>query len=283
MARFLRLSALLAVALIFPATAFAGSLTLHPSGFGEKAYSAWKAKQGLPDSKGNDAQALYFQKMTSTATFSAGVAIIKGVAGLPANQLEGLAWDHRTDGHCGAGAPRWNVGLRDPVSGQNYTVFLGCYAAQHTQLTATGPSGHTWCRDTYPSPATDIAAQTGQPASALTIRYLAILFDEGTDTANPPPAGCDQTNFAGGYIHLDNITVQIDGVVHCWTSANDNGNASGPCPAPTSAVTSLDALSGAALPVGIGVDPTDVDLVDALTALYPDVPLVSWSLYPYSY
>ena len=46
--------------------------------------------------------------------------------------------------------------------------------------------------------------------------------------------------------------------------------------------TALAGIS-TALPLGLGVDPTDLDLVEALTALYPDVPLVSWSLYPYSY
>src|SRR3954470_14221943 len=103
MARALRFIAVGIVALAaFPAYASAGALTLHPSGFGEKSYAAWKAHQGLPDTKGNDDQALYFQKQTATATFSAGVAVIKGVAGMRADQLTGLAWTHREDGHCGA-------------------------------------------------------------------------------------------------------------------------------------------------------------------------------------
>lgn len=200
--------------LALPVTsAFAGRLTLHPSGFGEKSYAAWKAHEGLPDSTGRDDQALYFQKAAPSSTFAAGAAVIRGIEGLPAQQLTGLAWDHREDGHCGAGAPRWNVNYQ--VGMMQQTLFLGCNAAQHSQA-GTG-SGHGWCRDDFPSPT------AGLPVGA-TISSLVIIFDEGTDTPNPPPAGCDQEQFVGGFVHLDNITVEIDGQPHVWTSANDNGN-----------------------------------------------------------
>src|SRR4051812_23151771 len=91
MARALRFIAVGIVALAaFPAYASAGALTLHPAGFGEKSYSAWKAHQGLPDTKGNDDQALYFQKMTTTGTFAAGVAVIKGIAAHRSTSSTGL-------------------------------------------------------------------------------------------------------------------------------------------------------------------------------------------------
>jgi hypothetical protein len=191
--------------------ASAGAYTLHPSGFGEHSYAAWKAYQGKTDSNGSKSQALYFQKMTTTPTVAAGVVLIKGVEGMDANQLTGLAWDHREDGHCGAGAPRWNIGVSTPTGDQ--TIFLGCSAAVHTDA-GTG-SGHGWCTDTQTVP--DFPAGT-------TIRYLAIVFDEGNDTPNLPPAGCDQEQVVGGFVHLDNITVEIAGVPHVWTSASDNGN-----------------------------------------------------------
>jgi hypothetical protein len=62
-----------ALALAGGATA-GSSLTLHPAGFGTMSYSAWKAQQGTPDDQGSANQALYFQKMTPTTTFAAGVA-----------------------------------------------------------------------------------------------------------------------------------------------------------------------------------------------------------------
>jgi hypothetical protein len=202
--------------------AVAGQYTLHPSGFGEHSYASWKAQQGLADSHGTKSQALYFQKMTTTATVAAGVVLIKGLEGLPSSELTGLSWDHREDGHCGAGAPRWNVGITTST-GADQTFFFGCNAAIHNQLTPTpvqNPSGHGWCEDTQPAS----AIATTLPAGS-TIRYLAIVFDEGTDVANPPPAGCAQESLTpSGFVYLDNITVEIDGTPHIWTSASDNGS-----------------------------------------------------------
>jgi hypothetical protein len=199
---------LVALLLATAGTALAGTYTLHPSGFGPHSYASWKAGEGLPDNTGNKDQALYLQKMTSTATLAAGVVLIRGFEGMPADAITGLSWDHRTDGHCGAGAPRWNIGLTDSA-GNDSVVFLGCYAASHSQ------NGDDWCRDTQPGPGL---------SPTLTIRYLAIVFDEGTDTPNPPPLGCTQDGLAGGFVYLDNITVEVNGVPHVWTSASDNGN-----------------------------------------------------------
>lgn len=280
MGRRLKLATTAAIAaLALPAAALAGTLTLHPSGFGEHSYAAWKAKQGLADSSGNSFQALYFQKFTTTATVAAGAAVIKGVAGLPATDLTGLSWDHRTDGHCGAGAPRWNINLRDSA-GNPYTVFLGCNAAVHTPVGATDPNGHSWCHDEQPSPAAAIQASTGVSASDLTITSLAILFDEGTDNPNPPPAGCAQEQLSGGFVHLDNIEVATSAGTKCWTSASDNGNgASGPCtdPPASSPIAGNVLLSSL---VGLPVDTSDVELTTGLMQAAPSVPLTAWSMYP---
>jgi hypothetical protein len=273
------LAAVVATAIALPASAFAGTLTLHPAGFGTMSYAAWKAQQGEPDSQGSANQALYFQKMTTTPTFAAGVAVVKGIAGTPADELTGLAWDHREDGHCGAGAPRWNVTFRDS-GGVSHTLFFGCNAAMHTEKGLI--NGHGWCRDTQPSPAAAIAAFTGEPASASTITGLSILFDEGTDTPNPPPAGCNQEQLAGGFVYLDNIEVDANGVVYCWTSASDNGNgdSTSTCDPSSSSTTTTTLLSPL---TGLAVDPTDTELVTALDSAYPGVALPAWLLYPYAY
>ena len=209
-------------------TASAGQTTFHPSGFGPKSYGAWKAQQGLQDSRGKDFQAFYLQKMVPTTTVAAGVALFKGFEGLPAEALEGLEWKHRTDGHCGAGAPRWNVNLVNEVSGNRSTVFFGCFAAAHTPVSPpTDPGNHTWCRDTYVTSdiGAGILAQTGQPASNLKVRNLAIVFDEGPEITVPEAPPCVDTGTPqGGFVYLDDIKVTANGVSHVWTGANDNGN-----------------------------------------------------------
>jgi len=193
--------ALVLLALLFAfamqGVANAGSVTLHPSGFGEHSYAAWKADEGLPDSNGNKDQALYFQKMTTTPTFAAGVAVFKGFEGLPTTALEGLAFDRRVDGHCGAGAPRFNV--RVEISpGVRQTVFIGCAG-----MLVSGTSSHegrTFERRTFKG-----------PIIPGTIVSLAIVFDEGNDVGQ-------------GFVHLDNITVDTTARTYIWTSASDNGN-----------------------------------------------------------
>src|SRR3989449_2892948 len=107
-------------------------LNLQPGGFGEGSFAAWKPPQGQPDNKGSADAALYFQKMTATATVAAAFAVITGVEGQDVSTLT-LSWDHRTDGWCGAGAPRWNVGVKGGGTiGADYTVFLGCPPAHQS-------------------------------------------------------------------------------------------------------------------------------------------------------
>jgi len=189
------------------------NLKLHPNGFGPDSYAAWKAKQGRQDSEGEGDHSLYFQKMTATATVAAGIAVITGFKGqmIPAMALTGLSWEHRIDGHCGAGAPRWNIQVTGPT-GTKYTLFLGCAAAAHSPT--TDPAN--WVKDSYAGAAilTVGAANAGAPlmdVMAGTITGLAILFDEGTDQGQ-------------GYVHLDNITVEINGMSKVWTGPMDNGN-----------------------------------------------------------
>jgi hypothetical protein len=273
--RFFVAASVAAVGLVLAGGAVAGSsYNLHPSGFGTHSYAAWKAQQGTPDDTGNANQALYFQKMTTTPTVAAGVAVVTGVEGLPASELTGLSWWHREDGHCGAGAPRWNIGVKD-TSGNTHTVFLGCNAAQHAE--AGSFSGHGWCMDTLP----EGTIQSALGPNAATITGLAIVFDEGNDTANPPPAPCNQETLApGGFVYLDNIEVDINGTAHCWTNASDNGNASAEACDPPPGTATTGSTLNLGVPTGVAVDPTDTALVNGLNLAAPNVPLLSWSLYP---
>jgi len=191
-------------------------LNLRAGGFGEGSLGAWKSQQGLPDNKGNGNFALYLQKLTATATNAAGFAVITGVEGQLFSDLS-LSWLRRDGGHCGAGAPRWNVGVKG-ASLTDYRVFLGCVYADHS---GDAPDG--WKSDAFSHeeivaqllPDRVVAIGTTLPPDfaadieAGTLTSLAIIFDEGTDT------GPDFT----GFVFLDNITVNTK----TWTSPGDNG------------------------------------------------------------
>jgi hypothetical protein len=169
---------------------------LHPSGFGIHAYSAWKAQQGLPDNSGAKNQALYFQKDTLTVNFAAGVAIIDGFEGMPTSAISRLAFYYRSDGHCGAGAPRFNLRV-EVAPGVRQTFFFGCNSGMFP----------------LEPPLTDTQGRVWQHRSTVgllppgTITSLAIVYDEGEE-------------FPPGFVYLDNIRVGTK----VWTSASDNAN-----------------------------------------------------------
>jgi hypothetical protein len=200
------ITAVAIAAFIVAAPAYAGTLVLHPSGFGEMSYSAWKAGEGLNDSQGSKEQALYFQKNTATATNAAGVAVFKGVEGLPTSDLGELSFYWRTDGYCGAGAPRFNVRIETAL-GMRQTVFVGCQG----MAPSTGGSNENGVfeKRTF--------VGTLPPG---TIVSLALVFDEGNDL---PTSRCDGVSAlvsGAKCVYLDNIRAAN----HTWTSASDNGN-----------------------------------------------------------
>jgi len=176
-----------AVMLAVPASANAGDVTLHPNGFGQHSYAAWKAKEGLADSSGGKDQALYFQKDTATDVFAAGVASFNGIGGFaPAGPTLHLEFWVRDDSHCGAGAPRFNVTFQNMP-----TAFVGC-AGMTPGATQTAPNGHQ-----YQQRSTEFPVPPGAAFGSL-----AIVFDEQ------------------GSAFLDDI--RVDDMT--WTSATDNGN-----------------------------------------------------------
>jgi hypothetical protein len=193
-----------------PVAAVAGSsaksgLTLHPDGFGQKSLAAWRAQEGLSDTRGNANQALYFQKFTATTTFAAGIARITGLEGQPVSAITGLQWERRDIGWCGAGAPRWNIYVTGP-NDFRATIFLGCLAAVHTpDLLNPG-----WTFDTFPGLSAEVAAAlpSGADPANYAISGLSIVFDEGNDFGP-----------LSGFVFLDNIKVNDQ----TWTSPADNG------------------------------------------------------------
>ena len=165
----------------------------------------------MVDNNGKTNFAFYLQKQTTTATFAAGVGRVAGLEGQPVTALTGLEWQHRNDGWCGAGAPRWTIVVTGS-DGDTYFVHLGCAAATHSAGDAPN-----WIRDSYTGAEIQTAvqdailAQGGMLAavSGATIDRLLIIFDEGTDIAGNP-----------GFVYLGNITVNSK----VWTGPADNGN-----------------------------------------------------------
>jgi hypothetical protein len=119
---------------------------------------------------------------------SAGIDIISALEGGSISELTELNFEYQNGGHCGAGAPRFNV----VVDGTTY--FLGCTQGTHTDL------GNGWTHVEF-GPADFTAA--GIPVTG-TLEDLMIIFDEGTDT---PTGGTIGT---AGTVTLDNISVNGD-------------------------------------------------------------------------
>lgn len=120
---------------------------------------------------------------TTATNAAAGVDIISPLEGQSISNLTELNFDYLNGGHCGAGAPRFNV----VVSGQTY--FLGCASGTHTDL------GNGWTHVVFTT--ADFAA-AGIPTTG-TLEDLLIIFDEGTDT--PLASG------TAGTVTIDNISV----------------------------------------------------------------------------
>jgi len=148
--------------------------------------AAWQPHEGLPDA-GKSNHGLYLAKLGPTPDCSASGAVIDGVSGIT---LTEIGFDIRDDGHCGAGAPRFNVTATD-----GFHFLGGC--ANGTKTPNTPAAGWTRVRIDPTN-----GAQAFPPIAAnATIISIAIVFDEGTDT------GPDFTGFAV----IDNI--DINGVL----------------------------------------------------------------------
>lgn len=150
----------------------------------------WVDKEGLADNgqdlaSGKAGKALVLKKLGTTATNASAGASIFGVEWI---NIRELGFDIRSDGHCGAGAPRFNVVTADGV-----LHFAGCSgAAVHTAF--TDPQGRPWQRVRFSG------ADCFPPINPTDIVLsIDLVFDEGTDAGTGPDAT--------GTATLDNIDV----------------------------------------------------------------------------
>jgi hypothetical protein len=168
--------------------------------------SDWLTGMGLPDNGGANTTAadlatnpnkkdphtgLLLSKNGPTADCSSAGATIKGVKGIPVNAAFALGFDYRNGGHCGAGAPRFNVVTTDGVF-----HFVGGCANGIPTPASQDPLQWSQVRFVTANPAQSFPPIL--PGSA--IKSIDLIFDEGTDTANNDTEGV-------GLAVVDNIFI----------------------------------------------------------------------------
>ncbi len=148
--------------------------------------SGWLGGIGLPDMNGGGRdphRGLLLSKNGLTSDCSSAGATINGVRGMAVDANFTLGFDYRNGGHCGGGAPRFNV-TYDPPTGPRASSFVG-NCATGTQTPATQDAEWTTVRF-------GAASQFPPIPAGSHIRSIDIVFDEGTDqggTSDPNGVG----------------------------------------------------------------------------------------------
>jgi len=172
--------------------------------------SAWLGGMGLPDNGGQNVGSepkdnpnkqdphlgLLLSKNGTTADCSAAEAEITGVEGITVNAEFHLGFDYRNGGHCGAGAPRFDVSYRQP-DGTDGSSFVGGCSNDH-QPTGAPQDPAQWTRVRFET--SDQTESFPPIPQGSRIKSISIAFDEGTDTANNDTEGV-------GLAVLDNIDI----------------------------------------------------------------------------
>jgi hypothetical protein len=163
--------------------------------------SAWLGGMGLPDdgttanpggARRDAHMGLLLNKNGPTPDCSAAGATIKGFRA--GDFITELGFDYRDGGHCGAGAPRFNV---TTTGGQLYFVG-GCAAGTHSPA----PQDAEWTRVRFGAADFFRAGAFGPFLLGTTrVRSIDIVYDEGTDT----PSESDLNGV--GLAVLDNIDI----------------------------------------------------------------------------
>ena len=144
--------------------------------------AAWLAGMGLPDNGGmngpttrNDPHfGLLLSKNGPTPDCSSSGARIQGVQGMTVGATFELGFDYRNGGHCGAGAPRFNVSWT--FNGADGFSFVG--GCQNSVSIPAPQDPAEWSRVRFTN---TVAAFPPIPPGAKIVS-ISILFDEGTDT-----------------------------------------------------------------------------------------------------
>jgi hypothetical protein len=173
--------------------------------------SAWLGGIGLSDSSGNARdphRGLLLSKNGLTSDCSSAGATINGVRGMTVSASFTLGFDYRDGGHCGGGAPRFNV-TYDPPTGPRTSSFVG-NCATGTQVPAV--QDPQWITERFGA-----ASQFPPIPAGSHIRSIDIVFDEGTDQA-----GTSDPNGIG-LATIDNIFINGQTIGNGVGVAEPNG------------------------------------------------------------
>ena len=188
--------------------------------------SAWLPGMGLPDNGTSNItpssppnrdphRGLLLSKDGATADCSSALARILGVGGLLVTANFHLGFDYRDGGHCGAGAPRFNVAWR--LDGTDGFSFVG--GCTNTAPLTALQDPPQWSRATF---FTADPAQSFPPIPpGARIRSITLIIDEGTDSSSlQDPEGI-------GLAVVDNIDINgqliTRGTGTAPNSDNDDG------------------------------------------------------------
>ena len=182
--------------------------------------AAWLGGAGLPDNDGANTTladlatnpnkrdphlGLLLSKNGPTADCSSAGARITGVKGMTVTPAFQLGYDYRDGGHCGAGAPRFNVTYTLPGGGDGSSFVGGC--SNDSTPTPAPQDLLQWSRVRFE---TSNAAESFPPIPpGSTIESITLILDEGTDVPTlPRPTSGDAGNPAGiGLTVVDNIFI----------------------------------------------------------------------------
>ena len=191
-----------------------------PSSAGSRIVTAaWLGGMGLPDNGGPNATTpndphtgLLLSKNGPTANCSSAGARITGVKGMTVDAAFTLGFEYRNGGHCGAGAPRFNVVAKVGTAAETFHFVGGC-----TNDTTPVPAGQD------PAQWTRVMFQTSNAAESFPvipvgakIVSISILYDEGTDTATSDTLGI-------GLAVIDNIYINGHLITNGPRTGGDKG------------------------------------------------------------
>ena len=164
-----------AVAIAVPSRAEARHLRVVPAVFDPDHTGAVTAHWRPFSGPGDSDPALVMDKLLPTAANAAAGAEVEGVSGLV---LAELGFDVYRGGHCGAGAPRYNVTTSD---GNTYLFFFGCSYGAHAPSPAK-PARFVRVRFRDADAVPQLATNPPWPGFGhVRVASITIVFDEGTD------------------------------------------------------------------------------------------------------